>query len=130
MNAVVMQLILIALPIVLTPLVGLVVMWVQQFIAHLPANQRTFLATIANDVVLAVEQAEKNSGMSGVDKKALAMKLIMAELDHWGVKIPPEIISTLIESAVPITDIVKKSSEVPVRALSTEPLGPAMKETV
>ena len=120
-NPVFLQIILVAIPILLPPLVGLVIVWINSQLAKLPANQRAFLSTIVSDAVLAVEQAEKSSGMGGVDKKALAMQFIEAELQHWGINVPASIVSTLVESVV---KLINTPPATPVVAQAA--LGPAM----
>jgi len=87
------------LPIVLTPIVGLVAVLVGKAFAALPANQRPVLLDIVKKSVNATEQLV-SSELSDPGKKQAALKLAQEQLDHAGLKVPTAVLGTLVEDAV------------------------------
>lgn len=114
MNPVFEQIILVAIPILLPPLVGAVIFFVNAQLSKLPANQRVFVQQIVGSSVAAVEQSASGQ-LNDVGKKQLAIQFVEAELKHWNINIPESIVSSLIEEAVaflPKTNTPEKVVEV------------------
>jgi hypothetical protein len=71
----------------------------KRFIDKLPIQARPVVAAVVSTNVAAVEKLASNT-LAGPGKKDMAIDMINAELAHLGLKVPPAVISSLIEEAV------------------------------
>lgn len=99
MNDPFLQVLLVAIPVLLPPLIGVIVVFVKAQIAKLPPNARDFVQQVVSTAVLTVEQTASDQ-LNNVGKKQLAIKTVMEELAHWKTSVPESIVSNLIEEAV------------------------------
>lgn len=109
------------LGIILPPLVGAVVVFAQQQLAKLPANQSSVLVQVAQVVVSGVQQSMKN--MTPEQKKAAALGQFTSLMGQLGLKVSPEVASAVIESAVfalnTASSEVAKDTTLPTVALTS-----------
>lgn len=93
------QLILVAVPILLPILIGMITVWVHAAIQKLPPNKQAFVSGIVNTAVTSAEQQYGNS-VSGDAKRIEATQKISDVLAHYNMKVPPQVVDDLLESAV------------------------------
>lgn len=93
------QLLLVAAPIVLPGFFAFLVVLVRKSFAKLPENARPVVSAIASTAVANVEQIAAGM-LNGPGKKEQAMEAASRELAHWGINVPPAVVSALIEEAV------------------------------
>ncbi|MEM4066682.1 MAG: phage holin [Candidatus Micrarchaeaceae archaeon] len=73
------------------------------------ANTLTTIKQITTDAINATEQLSKNTVMTSTQKKQTAMNFVSSALDDLGIKISPNTIDTMIESAVSLMNVNKPS---------------------
>jgi hypothetical protein len=71
----------------------------KKFLDRIPTSARPLVAAVVSTNVAAVEKLASTQ-LAGPGKKSMAIDMINAELGHLKLKVPPAIISALIEEAV------------------------------
>lgn len=104
--------------VILPFLFGLTNYLVKAGLGRLPAARRMLLEEIVSTAVNAVEQVTGLGGISGDEKKKMAIAFIEAELNHYGVHVPVAVLDPLIEEAVYLLNVVQGKSTASAHALA------------
>ncbi len=90
---------LIVIPIVLPSLLALLTFLVKRAFEGLPSNARPLILDMVTKAVAATEQQATNV-LSDPEKKQFALARVQEQLDHAGLKVPVDVLNTLVEAAV------------------------------
>src|SRR5216684_3141257 len=93
------SILLIALPIVLPSLIALLTFLVKKAFEAMPSTARPIILDMASKAVTATEQVAADV-LSNPEKKQMALARMQEQLDHVGLKVPVDVLNTLVEDAV------------------------------
>jgi hypothetical protein len=106
-------------PPALAAILAMLTVAVKKAFEHMPTAQRNTLTSIVSTCVNAVEQSAPN--MPNAVKKQLAESAIEAQLAHFGLKVPSEVVDANLEEAVLILNIAQgkaaKATVAPIQSL-------------
>jgi hypothetical protein len=93
------QLIILAIPIVLPPIVALSAVMYRHLLQSVPEKKRELIEKVINTVVAAIEQSAPAT-VGNQEKKQAAMNMASEMLSHLNIKASPATLSAMIEAAV------------------------------
>jgi hypothetical protein len=86
-------------PYLVPPLIALLALMVTRLTAKLPVTTRPLVEAAVSSAVQATEQVASDA-LNSAGKKQMAVEMVQTQLDHYGIKVPSSVVSTLIEAAV------------------------------